>query len=215
MKKQDRSAAKTDRVHPMIQRPAVQLQDRVIGSAADGGDPAQPMQRSSSGLGPDRLCARYRRIQHLLQMPPTPPVHASLHQRAAGLRARGPLRSRCQASFCLLGSQRCVGHGKARDHRVRRAAVVAAYALDIDPLREMVLLVHGVLAEAALRPTGRTALPRHQHVPSGLDRREAIGIPAYVEYYYRVCEGDRALVGVTGRPGFPFPSYQLPASSIR
>ena len=27
--------------------------------------------------------------------------------------------------------------------------------------------------------------------------------------------GDRALVRLTGMPGFPFPSYQLPTSSIR
>jgi hypothetical protein len=98
---------------------------------------------------------------------------------------------------------------------VRRATAVATYALNVDPLREVVLLVDGMLAEAAPRPTGRTTLASYQYVPSGLDRREAIGIPANVEYDYRVCEGDRALVGVTVMPGFPFPSYQLPASSIR
>jgi hypothetical protein len=79
----------------------------------------------------------------------------------------------------------------------------------------MVLLVDGVLAEAASGPTGWTGLTHHQHGPSQLDRREAIGFFGNVEYDYRVFEGDRALVAVTGMPGFPFPSYQLPASSIR
>ena len=95
------------------------------------------------------------------------------------------------------------------------AAAVAAHALDVDALSEVVLLVDGVLCEAALDPTGRTAVRQDQQGPSRFERREAIGFPGYVEYYYRVFVGDRALVGFTEMPGFPFPSYQLPISSIR
>jgi len=43
----------------------------------------------------------------------------------------------------------------------------------------------------------------------------AIGIPGDVEYDYRVFVGDRALVGRTGMPGFPFPFYQPSPTSIR
>lgn len=96
-----------------------------------------------------------------------------------------------------------------------RATAVAAHALDIQAPSEVVLLVDGVFCEAALRPTGRTALSQHQRVPFKVDRREAIGFLGDVEYDYRVFVGDRALVGVTGMLGFPFPSYQLPTSSIR
>jgi hypothetical protein len=77
---------------------------------------------------------------------------------------------------------------------------MTAHTLDVDALSEVVLLVNGVLCQAALGPTGRTAVCQDQHGPSRFERGEAIGFPGYVEYYYRVFVGDRALVALPGCP---------------